>query len=243
MTSKPPQNRKHTFRNMMRKFISHLWKGQLYNTARAHAGLPLGRKLHTFKLPTTALDSERLDFFNQPSFYVSPTISSHFFDFEPKPPITSLPTSILVTLTPIPRMPDHHIASRVSPYNSLEMRLIPSSIVPISLHPPNLQSKLSVEKTGQYKDTEVSAHASGMGEIGGKMGGETAMASKGTKLSVAKTRWYNDSEVSARAPGLVEKSGQSKRWKIRGRSAQTSISGNILSHPCIHTQCLQLVSY
>jgi len=73
------------------------------------------------------------------------------------------------------------------------------------------------------------------------MGGEIAMASKGTKLSVAKTGWYKDTEVSARTSGLGEKSGQSKRSKIRARSAQTSISGKILSHRCIHTQCHQLV--
>jgi len=47
-----------------------------------------------------------------------------------------------------------------------------------------------------------------MGEIGGKIGGGIAMA---TKLSVEKTGRYKDTEVSARASGLGEKSGQSKR--------------------------------
>jgi len=38
MTSQPPKNCERAFRNMMRKIISDLWKGQLYNTARTHAG-------------------------------------------------------------------------------------------------------------------------------------------------------------------------------------------------------------
>jgi len=33
MASQPPQNRERAFRNMMRKIISDLWKGQLYNAA------------------------------------------------------------------------------------------------------------------------------------------------------------------------------------------------------------------
>jgi len=44
MTSQPPTNRERAFRNMMRKIISDLWEGQLYNTARTHAGQPPGRK-------------------------------------------------------------------------------------------------------------------------------------------------------------------------------------------------------
>jgi len=73
---------------------------------------------------------------------VTSTTSSLFFDFELKPPITSLPTSILVTLTRKVRMPND-IASCVSPYKSLEMRLIPFSIVPISFHSSNPQSMAS----------------------------------------------------------------------------------------------------
>jgi len=46
MTSQPPKNRERAFQNMMRKIISDLWKGQLYNAARTHAGQPWppGRK-------------------------------------------------------------------------------------------------------------------------------------------------------------------------------------------------------
>jgi len=57
MTSQPPKNRERTFR-IMRKFISDLWKGQLYNAARTHAGQPPGRRLHTFKLPTMNCNAE-----------------------------------------------------------------------------------------------------------------------------------------------------------------------------------------
>jgi len=85
--------------------------------------------------------------------YVLPTTSSHFFDFELKPPITSLPTSILVTLKRILRMPND-IAFRVYPYKSLEMRLVPSSTVPISLRSFNLQSIASCSTF----DNSISGH-------------------------------------------------------------------------------------
>jgi len=141
MTSQPPTNRERAFRNMMRKIISDLWEGQLYNTARTHAGQPPGRKASYIQIAHD--DLQRLDLLTPAQFLriiESLTTSSHFFDFEPKPPITSLPTSILVTLTCILRMPNN-IASRVSPYKSLEIRLIIcSSTVPISLHSSNLQS-------------------------------------------------------------------------------------------------------
>ena len=133
MTSQPPKNRKRAFRNMMSKIISDLWKRQLYNTARTHAGQPPGKKASYIQIAHD--DLQHLDLFNQPSFYVSPTTSSHFFDFELKPPITSLPTSLKRKL----RMPND-VASCVSPYKSLEMRLIPFSIVPTSLHSSNPQS-------------------------------------------------------------------------------------------------------
>jgi len=151
MTSQPPKNRKRAFRNMMSKIISDLWKRQLYNTARTHAGQPPGKKASYIQIAHD--DLQHLDLFNQPSFYVSPTTSSHFFDFELKPPITSLPNSILVTFTSILRM-QNDIASRVSPYKSLEMRLIPSSTVPISLHSSNLQSIASCSTF----DNSISGH-------------------------------------------------------------------------------------
>jgi len=51
MASQPPKKRGCGFRNMMRKIISDLRKGQLYNAAFISAGQPLGKSLHTSKLP------------------------------------------------------------------------------------------------------------------------------------------------------------------------------------------------
>ena len=58
MTSQPPKNCERTFR-MMRKFISDLWKGQLYNAARTHAGQPPGRKASYIQIAND--DLQRLD--------------------------------------------------------------------------------------------------------------------------------------------------------------------------------------
>ena len=44
MTSQPFANHERAFRNMIRKSISDLWKGQVYNAARIPAGQPTGRK-------------------------------------------------------------------------------------------------------------------------------------------------------------------------------------------------------
>jgi len=44
MTLQPTKNRERAFRNMMRKTISTLWRGQLYNAARTHAVQSPGRK-------------------------------------------------------------------------------------------------------------------------------------------------------------------------------------------------------
>jgi len=44
MASQTPKNPERAFKNIMRKIISDLWKGQLYNAAHAHDGQPLGRK-------------------------------------------------------------------------------------------------------------------------------------------------------------------------------------------------------
>jgi len=51
MTSQPFANHERAFRNMIRKSISDLWKGQVYNAARIPAGQPgpLGERLDTFK--------------------------------------------------------------------------------------------------------------------------------------------------------------------------------------------------
>jgi len=111
MASQPSKNRERAFRNMRRKIISDLWKGQLHNAAHTPSGQPLGRKASYIHIARD--DLQRLTFLNQPSSYAPPTTNFHFFDFEPKPPATSLLTSTL-TLTPVPRMPND-IAPRVFP--------------------------------------------------------------------------------------------------------------------------------
>jgi len=50
----------------MRKFISDLWKGQLYNAARTHAGQPPGRK--AFYIQIAHDDLQRLDLFKPAQF-------------------------------------------------------------------------------------------------------------------------------------------------------------------------------
>ena len=66
MTSQPPKNHERVFRNMMRKNMSDLWKGQLYNAARTHAGQPPGRKASYIQIAHD--DLQRLDLFKQAQF-------------------------------------------------------------------------------------------------------------------------------------------------------------------------------
>ena len=68
MTSQPPKNheRAFKFRNMLRNFISDLWKGQLYNAARTHAGQPPGKKASYIQIAHD--DLQRLDFFKPAQF-------------------------------------------------------------------------------------------------------------------------------------------------------------------------------
>jgi len=61
MTSQPPKNCERAFRNMIRNFINGLWKGQLYNAARTHAGQPPGRKASYIQVAHD--DLQRLDLF------------------------------------------------------------------------------------------------------------------------------------------------------------------------------------
>jgi len=61
MALQPLQNRERALRNMMRKIISDLWKGQLYNAAHQHAGTPLGRKISYIQIAKE--DRQRLDLF------------------------------------------------------------------------------------------------------------------------------------------------------------------------------------
>ena len=67
MTSQPPKNRERAFRSMMRNIIiSDLWKGQLYNAARTHAGQPPGRKASYIQIAHDDLQS--LDLFKPAQF-------------------------------------------------------------------------------------------------------------------------------------------------------------------------------
>jgi len=79
MTSRPHKNRERAFRNMIRIFFSDLWKEQLYNAARTHAGQPLcwmyeaflpggctGRKASYIQIAHD--DSQRLDLFKPAQF-------------------------------------------------------------------------------------------------------------------------------------------------------------------------------
>jgi len=66
MTSQPPKNRERALRNMMRKIISDLWKGQLYNAAHTHAGQPPGRKASYIQIAHN--DLQRLHLFKPAQF-------------------------------------------------------------------------------------------------------------------------------------------------------------------------------
>ena len=63
MTLHPTKNRERAFRNMMRKSISTLWRGQLYNDART-----LGRKASYTRLGIAYTDLRRLDLFKPAQF-------------------------------------------------------------------------------------------------------------------------------------------------------------------------------
>jgi len=64
------KNREHAFRNMIRKIISDLWKGQLHNAAHAFAGQPLGRKASYIQIARD--DLQRLDLFKTVQFLRTP---------------------------------------------------------------------------------------------------------------------------------------------------------------------------
>jgi len=68
MTSQPPKNRERAFRNMMRKTISTLWKGQLYShgATRTHTGQPPGRRVSYIRIAHD--DLQRLDLFKPAQF-------------------------------------------------------------------------------------------------------------------------------------------------------------------------------
>jgi len=67
MASQPSKICECAFRNVIRKIISDLWKGQLYNTALAPSGQPLGRKA-LYIIQITRDDLQRLDLFKPAQF-------------------------------------------------------------------------------------------------------------------------------------------------------------------------------
>jgi len=66
MPSQPPKNCERAFRNMIRKFVSDLWKGHLYNAARTRAVQPPGRKASYIQIAND--DLQRLDLFKPAQF-------------------------------------------------------------------------------------------------------------------------------------------------------------------------------
>jgi len=66
MNSQPFKNRERALRNMMRNTISTLWKGQVYNAAHTHAGLPPGRKASYTRIDHDNL--QRLDLLKPAQF-------------------------------------------------------------------------------------------------------------------------------------------------------------------------------
>ena len=82
----------------MRKIVSDLWKRQLYNAARTHAGQPPGRKVSYIQI--THDDLQRLDLFKPSQFLRIP--HNQLPLLRPKPPGTSLPTSLSNTHTYTP---------------------------------------------------------------------------------------------------------------------------------------------
>ena len=55
---------------MMRKFLSDLWKEQIYNAARTHAGQPPGTKASYIQIAHD--DLQRLDLFKPAQFLCIP---------------------------------------------------------------------------------------------------------------------------------------------------------------------------
>jgi len=137
MTSQPTKNHERAFRNMTRKTISTLWRGQLYNAARTHAGQSPGRKASYIRIAHD--DVQRLDLFKPAQFLRIPHNQLPLLRLRTQT-TNYIPTHLHLSNTnTYTRMPND-IASCVSPYKSLEMRLIPFSIVSTSLHSSNPQS-------------------------------------------------------------------------------------------------------
>jgi len=98
MTSQTPKNCERAFRNMMGKIISDVWKGHLYNAVRTHAGQPPGRKASYIQIAND--DLQLLDLFRPAQFLRIP--HNQLPLLRPKPPGTSLPTSLSNTHTYTP---------------------------------------------------------------------------------------------------------------------------------------------
>ena len=132
LASQTSKNRLLAFRNMMKKIISDLWKGQLYNAALIPAVQPLGKNQIAWD------DLHCSDLFKTTLFLLNPHNQLHFFDSQPQPTTTSLLSSTLARFTPpVPRMMND-IAHRVFPCKSFEMTPF---FTALPLHSPNQQSK------------------------------------------------------------------------------------------------------
>jgi len=66
MTSQPPKNSERAFRNMIKKIVSDLWKGQLYKATRTHTGQPRGKKASHIQIAND--DLQCLDLFEPAQF-------------------------------------------------------------------------------------------------------------------------------------------------------------------------------
>ena len=88
----------------MRKTISTLWRGQLYNDARTPALQSPGRKASYIRIAHT--DLKRLDLFKPAQFLCIPHNQLPLLRLRTQATNYILPTSILVTLTSTLRMPN-----------------------------------------------------------------------------------------------------------------------------------------
>jgi len=134
MASQPPKNRERAYRKMMRKAISILWKGQLYNAAHIPAGQPTGRKASYIQIARE--DLQRLDLFKTAQFLRT---------YHNKLPLlrfrilatSYIPSHLHLSNTATFPHLTNGSAPRVFPCKSWEMRFTPSFMALTSLHSPN----------------------------------------------------------------------------------------------------------
>jgi len=140
MASQSTKNRERAFRNMMRKTINTLWRGQLYNDGVAHALQSPGRKASYVRIAHT--DLQRLDLFKPAQFLRIPHNQLPILRLRTQA-TNYIPTHLHLSNTHMYTLYVERYCPLCLPYTSLEIRLIPFSIVPTSLHSPNPQSTAS----------------------------------------------------------------------------------------------------